>query len=101
MLPGLSIMADVPGTDDRFVIFAEGARVALSEIKRREVCLVSPQPPDPVREAHPVDASNAARVEVVLQIPAFLLGIKADDREPVRRLRYWNLPALDQEALAG
>jgi hypothetical protein len=93
-------VTDLPATVDRPAVRAEGAGEALGEVERREVRLVSPQLPDTVLDAHPVDASDPARVEVVLEVVALALGIGADDRDPVGRLRERDLPALDQEALS-
>src|SRR5918996_4024317 len=84
MFPGLAVVADLPGAGDGLAVIAKGAGVALGEVERREVRFVSPQLPDPIREAHLVDASDAARVEVVLEVVALALGIGADDRDPVR-----------------
>src|SRR5918995_1525622 len=99
VLPGFAVMANLPCAGNGLAVIADGAGVALGEIERREVRFVAPQLPDSVLEAHPVDAGDAARVEVVLKVVALALGIGADDRDPVRRLRYWDLPALDQEPL--
>ncbi len=101
MLPGFAVVADLPGTGDGLAIIAEGAGVALGEVERREVRLVSPQFPDPVLNTHLVDASDAARVEVVLEVVALALGIGTDDRDPIGRLRNRDFPALDQKPLAG
>ena len=43
-----------------------------------------------------VDPGDAARVEVVLQ-EGRLLGVVADDRDPVRRVRVVDAPSLDEE----
>src|SRR5262245_7433000 len=88
VLPRRAVVADLPAAGDGLAVLAEGAGEPLGEVERREVRLVSPQPPDAVVEAHLVDARNPARVEVVLEIVARPLGISADDRNPVGRLRY-------------
>src|SRR5205807_681839 len=101
MLPPRAVVADFPGSSDGLTVTAEGACVALAEVERREVRLVAPQPPDVVRKGHSVDAGDAARIEVVLQVLAFVLGVQADDGYPVRRLRDRDRPALDEELFAG
>src|SRR5919106_5593724 len=100
VLPCLAVVADLPAAGDRLAVSTEGAGEALGEVERREVRLVSPQLPDAIPEAHLVDASDAARVEVVLEVVPLALGIGADDRDPVRRLWNRDLPPLDQEPLS-
>src|SRR5687767_14994986 len=77
VLPGRAVVADLPATGDGRAVLAEGAGVALAEVERREVRLLPPQRPDAVPEAHLVDARDAARVEVVLEVVALPFGIGA------------------------
>src|SRR6202042_1716090 len=78
VLPGHSVVADLPGTGDGVAVVAERAHVALLEIKRREIRRVSPELPDTVAEAHLVNAGDAARVEVVLEVVPVVFRIDTD-----------------------
>src|SRR5262249_55023828 len=99
VLPGRAVVADLPRTLDCGAVRAEGADVTLGEVERREVLAAAFERRSAVAEAHPVDARDAAGVEVVLEV-ALSLGIRADDRDSVGRLGVRDLPALDEELLS-
>jgi hypothetical protein len=60
-------VADLPGSGDGLVLVGEGADVALREVQRREIRRVPPELPEPIAEAHLVDAGDTARVDAFSQ----------------------------------
>jgi hypothetical protein len=71
----------------------------LREIKWREVLGIPQERPSPLAERHVVDAGNAPRVELMLDVglPA---GVGGDDQDAVWEVWVRDLVALQQEATA-
>ena len=67
VFPGGAILGDLPAASNHRAVLAKRPREALREVQRREVRLLAPELPDPVLQVHPIDAGDAARVEIVLQ----------------------------------
>src|SRR6266540_2797031 len=92
VLPVRAVSGAFPASADRPLVWTELAGEALREVERREVGGVTKQRPDAVAEGHRIDASDSARIEVVLRVRP--VGVGADDRDAVRGAG--NLRSLDQ-----
>ena len=90
-VPGLPVARQLPQAGDHVA-------VQLADEVLREARMVARQRPLVVADGHPVDAMDAARVEVVHRQLAALGG--ADDRDRVGGVRMVVARAVDQELLA-
>ena len=89
------VVRRLPPAVDRPPVVAEAPGVALGERQRREVGTVADELPHAVAQRHPVDAHDAARVEVVLHVlvAVAVLGDR-DARRAARGVRVLGAGAL-------